>query len=350
MIAYFGIYSVTLIMAICSNKFSQNSRHALWTSFIVILILLIGFRYEVGGDWDTYLQFYEAAIGLSLKRAILIGSDFGYYFFNWLLANSGLGIWSLNLLCAAITVSGIAAIAQRQPLPWIALSVAAPYMLTVVAMGYTRQAAALGLICWALTAVQDRRPWLFLFFVVLATTFHKSAVIAVPAFIFTLQRIRFYHIIMLLLAGAGIFRVFVFDTLESQWTNYVLSQKESDGAAIRSAMNFIPALILIMWRKQLRLDGSETRHWFWMAILSLVLPFIIPFASTAVDRMALYLLPLQMIVFSRIFLLAKSISVRSFFALLVLIYYLFVLIVWLNFSTHADSWIPYQFYPTAQKL
>ena len=85
--------------------------------------------------------------------------------------------------------------------------------------------------------------------------------------------------------------------------------------------------------------------------------FVIP-SSTAVDRVALYLQPLQLMVFAN---LPEALGRRrcakngtairsgnltnSGWVLLVLAYYGAVEFVWLNFASHAPAWLPYRFYP-----
>ena len=119
------------------------------------------------------------------------------------------------------------ALARRQAQPWVALAVAVPYILVVLSMGYTRQAAALGLICWALLAIQDRRSWLFLILIVVAATFHKSAVVAMPLYLFTLQRIKFRHWMLLAAMLSVVVAVLVVETFESQWISYVESKERA---------------------------------------------------------------------------------------------------------------------------
>jgi hypothetical protein len=67
----------------------------------------------------------------------------------------------------------------------------------------------------------------------------------------------------------------------------------------------------------------------------LVLP-----SSTAVDRLALYVMPLQIAVLSRFPLLFGPAG-----TVIVALYSLAIEFVWLNFTTHARFWIPYQIYP-----
>jgi hypothetical protein len=68
--------------------------------------------------------------------------------------------------------------------------------------------------------------------------------------------------------------------------------------------------------------------------------FILP-SSTAVDRLALYALPLQVVVMSRL-----PILIRSEFAgkALIISYCSAILFVWLNFGANAMGWVPYRAY------
>ncbi len=55
-----------------------------------------------------------------------------------------------------------------------------PYLVVVVAMGYSRQGVAIGLGFFALLALGERDTLKFVLFVALAAAFHKTAVVLVP--------------------------------------------------------------------------------------------------------------------------------------------------------------------------
>ena len=80
--------------------------------------------------------------------------------------------------------------------------------------------------------------------------------------------------------------------------------------------------------------------------LSLVVALFVSPSSTAVDRLGLYLIPLQLLVLSRIpdsFAVYEA-SARRLSGLVVL-YSAAVMFVWLNFASHAGYWLPYRFHP-----
>ena len=111
-------------------------------------------------------------------------------------------------------------------------------------------------------------------------------------------------------------------------------------------MNALPAFILVIYRKRLVPDPVERRLWLWLAALAMVCIPLIALASTAVDRVALYLIPIQLFVFARLPRMARGPGVRTPIVLSVVGYYATVQYVWLNYAANAREWLPYQFMPT----
>jgi hypothetical protein len=81
-----------------------------------------------------------------------------------------------------------------------------------------------------------------------------------------------------------------------------------------------------------------------MALATVVLVVISP-SSAAVDRIALYVIPIQIFVFARLPDLGGSDrDMTAIFVFAILAFYGVVLGVWLNFASHAFAWLPYRFY------
>ena len=65
-------------------------------------------------------------------------------------------------------------------------------------------------------------------------------------------------------------------------------------------------------------------------------------SSAAVDRLALYTIPLQMVVLSR----PRSVfTSEGFGTALIIAYAAAVQFTWLNYAHHARFWVPYHFWP-----
>ena len=164
-----------------------------------MLVLIIGLRHEVGGDWSIYLEMLESYID---------GSDDGqngfqdpaYILLNILAARSGLGVYLINLLSAVFFSWGLYVFCRAQPRPWLALVVAVPYLITVVAMGYTRQSAAIGIAMLAIVALGQGRTWRFMLWIALAALFHKSAIVLVPMAVLVNTKRRVFTFIWVALA------------------------------------------------------------------------------------------------------------------------------------------------------
>jgi hypothetical protein len=310
---------------------------------IVLIALMIGLRYDVGADWDTYKLLFSYAGYADIDRVLRIG-DPGYQALNWGVRQIGAGLWLVNFTCAIIFTWGLARFAQVQPSPWLAVLVAVPYLVIVVAMGYTRQGVAIGVLMAGLAAVQRGASTLrFAMYVGVAALFHKTAVVALPLVVFSSERNRLVNMLAGLAAIYMFYNSFLADSVDKFVRNYIEAEYSSQGAAIRVAMNLVPATVFFFFRHRLGFSDRERRMWFYHSVAAfglLALLLVLP-SSTAVDRLALYVMPLQIAILSR----APIVFGARLGTILVLGYSLAIQFVWLNFATHAKYWIPYQAYP-----
>ncbi|OOZ40370.1 hypothetical protein BOW53_07800 [Solemya pervernicosa gill symbiont] len=319
----------------------QELRIIAWFSVGLFLTILIGLRHEVGGDWVNYLRHYDITLGESFSEAV-VTSDPAYASLNWLIGLFDGGIYSVNLVCAVIFVLGLIRLCQKQPLPWLALAVAAPYLVTVVAMGYTRQATALGIIMWALAGLREGKLIRYSILVVLACTFHKTAVIMFLPVILLSKRgkvIKAVAISALMLVTAG---ALLAEHYERLMRSYVDNPMVSEGGEIRVLMNVLPALLLIISWKRWQMVWDDSAAWVLIALMAIACLPLLSIASTVADRLALYLIPLQLVVYARTPLLINNMQMRTGFVLGVLVMHAAVLYVWLNYAGHAHLWVPYR--------
>jgi hypothetical protein len=310
----------------------------------IFIIVMVGLRYQVGADWRSYEFMFSFAGYASWTRVIEHG-DPGYQTLNWLVQRADYKIWLVNLICAIIFTWGLIRLARTQPLPWLAVVVAIPYLVIVVAMGYSRQAVAIGVIMAGLAALANGASLVrFAAYVAVAALFHKTAVVVLPLLVFTSERNRFLNALAGVAGFVLLYDVFLADDVDQLVKSYVDVEYSSQGAAIRVAMNLVPAFIMLVFGRRLSLSSAEVRVWrafSWTSFGLLVLLILTP-SSTAVDRIALYMLPLQLIVLPRTVGLFKSPLVGK---LLVIAYAGAIQFTWLNFATHATYWVPYHFFP-----
>ena len=128
---------------------------------------------------------------------------------------------------------------------------------------------------------------------------------------------------------------------------YISHVYESQGAGVRLAMNLPPSLIYLGASR--RFTGSETERRIWrnfavIAIFSVVALFLVA-SSVIVDRLALYIIPIQLFVLSRLpNVLSRTGRPTLLLVSCVLLYSAVVQFVWLNFANNSKNWIPYESY------
>lgn len=318
-----------------------------WRTLFVLLVLMIGLRHEVGGDWVPYIDHVESAATETFGDAFSHGEP-AYSLLNWIAAQSGLGVYLVNSVFALLFTWGLLVFCRNQSHPWLALVVAIPYLTTVVAMGYSRQGVAIGLVMLGLVALADKSVLKFVFWVGLAAMFHKSAVILVPLAALASTRRRFFTLCWVVSTTALMFGLLLQESVDGLVAGYVGAEYESSGAAIRVAMNALPAAVFLLLRKRFVLTPEQRTFWTWMAWSALgfiVLLYVSP-SSTAVDRVALYWIPLQLFVWSRVpDAIGRPGGANTFWVYSVVGYSATVYFVWLYFATYSYLWLPYQFYP-----
>jgi len=201
----------------------------------------------------------------------------------------------VNTACGLVLMAGVVRFSRYQPLPWLALFVSVPYLIIVVGMGYTRQSVALGLLLVGLVSLANRKTSWFVFWVILAATFHKSAVLMLPVAALASTSNRFWSLLWIGLISLVGGYLFVFDSAERLWTTYVEGDYDSQGGLIRVLMNAIPALLYLVFRRRFGLPESQDKLWFWISLFCLVCIPLVVLSSTATDRVALYMIPVQVL-------------------------------------------------------
>jgi hypothetical protein len=347
MIVYWLMYFLPLL-AFASKQTADAKYHdRAWLALCVLFTFFIGLRFEVGGDWGSYLDHFDSIVGASFVET-LSNYDPGYGLFEWLSATLGWGIYGVNIACGALVMTGVYQFCRQQPQPWLAFTVGVPYLIIVVAMGYTRQSAALGLELIALVALSNGQLVRYAIWILLAFTLHKTAVVLLPlALVATsyenvwIKRI-FLAAAFLAMALLGGWAMFSEESHELV-VNYIDADMISQGATIRVVMNAVPAAIFLLFAKRLAPDVVERRTWVLLSLLALGCIPLLSIASTATDRIALYLIPIQLFVYSRIGVALFSENSRSLANVVIVVGYAVVLFVLLNYADIVSIyWVPYQ--------
>jgi hypothetical protein len=352
MIPYWTLFLVPALIAMSSPPTRRvrrdgtrfNRFDGAWLLVTIALTLMIGLRYRVGGDWGAYFTYLDEARAMSLTETIF-QDDPGYRLLNELGLLTGLDMVLVNTVSGFLFTVGLVAFCRSMPRPWLAFTVAVPYLVVVVSMGYTRQSIAIGLVMLGLVALGRRRAIAFILWTVIAALFHKSAIILLPIVALAATRNRWLIILLVGIIGAIGYQVVLADSTARLVENYIQAGLVSTGALIRLTMNVVPALLFLYYRKRIRIALAEYKVWRLVALISVAL-FIGYFttgASTALDRIALYMLPLQLFVFSHLpDLMGRYNRLNQSIVLMILAYSALILFVWLVFGNFSRAWLPYR--------
>ena len=346
MIPYWLLFGSFAFGALMSNSSASGRQPSLMPLMLgsLFVALMVGLRYKVGADWESYEFLFLYAGHADLWRVLQIG-DPGYQFINWIVQRLGQDLWLVNLISAVIFTWGLQRFARVQSDPWLALVVAIPYLVVVVAMGYSRQAIAIGVVLAGLACLQRGASLpRFALYVGVAALFHRTAVVVLPLVVFAADRNRFVNVLVGIAATVLLYDLFLSDSVDKFVSNYIEAEYNSQGAAIRVGMSLVPATIFLLFKGRFRFLPRDDKVWrnFSLVAWALLILLLISPSSAAVDRLALYVIPLQIVILSR---LPRAFDSPTGFRTAAIVYSALVLFVWLNFAAHAEYWVPYQLYP-----
>ena len=361
MTVYWLLFALPLVGYLASGRISISSEKYAWFFLMCIWIVVIGLRDGPGCDWDTYVLIYQRAkeqydqFNITDTSPTVFFVHIFDYLRNWFYKPGyypgytlamivswifGSGLYGTNTICAAIAVIALGQFCRRNPSPWTAW-VMATYLLTVVYMGYSRQGVAISLFALALTYLKERQRWHFIILVLIGTTFHKSAIFFVPLALIYSNRLTFKNIVIisipLVLVG-----VLVISVLHGHYRSYLEGMWHSTGSYARVWMTALPAVIFLITSKQLLLQPDAEKLLRLLSIVAILLGLTVGFATTPIDRISLYLIPVQIMLWSNI---STSFQQGKYFRpinAILFVLYASMLLIWFTWSTNARWWIPYR--------
>lgn len=318
-----------------------------WIVFTIALAFFVGGRWKTGGDWGNYYRNLEPFYWLTVDKAAGTTKDVGYTLLSIFASQFTTGIVVITMFSGIVMAVALMRFCLAQPRPWLCMAVAFPYLVVVCGMGYIRQGIAISFILMALLALRRESIGRYIAWVATGALFHATALAMIPLGALASRRNRL--MVMAVVAAVTIlaFRWLIADRADVLLTNYVEADASSSGALVRAFMGALPGAIFLIFRKQFGLEGSELLAWTALSAAAVAtVPGVLFFpSSTVVDRLGLYLLPVQCFVFARIpDALGRSVQQRQLFAVGIILLYITVFFTFINYGDHARSWFPYRFY------
>ena len=167
--SYWFMYAIPSMAAVMGK---ERRTHALFPFLVVsaLFAVFIGFVTRWEGIGGNILSYLKSMRGQSLIE-VLTTYDPGYAALNWLMYRWDWGIYGVNTVCAIIFLTGLMVCCRQQTRPWLGFAVAFPYLIVVMAMGYTRQGVALGLFFLAIASMERGHFKRYLLFITAGRVF-----------------------------------------------------------------------------------------------------------------------------------------------------------------------------------
>jgi hypothetical protein len=197
---------------------------------------------------------------------------------------------------------------------------------------------------FGLNAYESGRLVLFTLLVTLGAAFHGSVMLMVPICLFSYTRSNLQRA-LLLAAAAYIAFNFLGDTFATYAKRYSSVKIQSTGVLYRVLMNAFPSFILLAFRERFALTENQFRLYRNFAIVTFLLAgmlLVVP-SSTAIDRVILFLFPLQLVVLSRVpYIFSENRRSSGQFVLALIMYAALIQAVFLNFGVAAAGYANYR--------
>ena len=339
-------YYIVLLMAAIPAVTDRIKKPALgWLLYAFLLLIFIGLRHEVGGDWLGYNLIVDNLTEQNFDELLEYG-ELGFYSILWSSVYLGLEVYGANVVTTAIFLYGLFKYCKIQVNPWLALFTALPSLVIVIGMGANRQAAAVGVTLLVLAGWNESGAIKKMALLVLAALFHTSAVVFGLFVIFDSHLSR----VKKALLATGLFVVVAKFLADSRTVNryqnfYVDADSiiEAPGAIQQILLVAIPAIIFLILSARNRTFRMQIPHWEVLRAMSLLAIALLPMAlvySLAASRISFYLFPVSLAVLSA---LPETfpVSYRAAVKILVVLYGFLTLGLWLNFANTSFAWMPY---------
>ena len=297
-------FSITIFLFLLCFIFKNNYqlRNQLYYIIFFLLFIFSTFRYQVGCDWYGYYKLFIRYEKIDWLNFSANTDPLSHMIFD-LTFDSGLAYPYAYIPFGIISFIGIHFLARRQPNSLSFLAFLFPILIINITMSAVRQSAAIGIICIAFTAFIDRKPFMFAFFVILASAFHTSAIVFMLLLPFASGRYNHTRLaIASFLALPGL--LLLFDTTEAQRavSVYVGTGREAFGAIFRLAVIGLTGMYFIIFVKN-KWKNYFPKEYSLVSIGSIIMIlsfFLLPFSTIISDRFGYYLIPIQAMIFARL--------------------------------------------------
>lgn len=354
-----GIYFITIFILFIFSFLeiittNANVKKAMMIITYLLLVFVVGFRWETGTDWDPYLQIFEDSTSLTDVFGTIFTMEKGYLLFNFIV-RSFTDNYSIFLILHAVVFYFLIlkSFSKLTHYPQLALLVL--FCANMGITGSNRQLLALALTLFGITFLIENKGKVFFSTVFGAFFFHASSFIS-AIYYFLNRRISAVYltcaIVISFIIGKTQLPFWLFSTfggVNAYTVSKTMDYMELSGGAFQDQQLSLAGLLkrilfiglFMLVRNKISIKMPHYNLLLNGYIVGIVLYFL--FSSTLlvmVSRGSLYFQIMEPLILSSVLLIVDNKRLKVIYLILMLI--LSVSLFFQSISAYPDLFDPYK--------
>lgn len=341
-----NLFSIPFYAFFLRCVFFTEEKQRRWLCWIVgiQLFLTAALRHvSVGGDLENYVPAFKYIGELSWRELVFVPFETGYVVLNKVVYLLAQDIRLLLVIIGGFVVFGyVRMIYQNSVLPWVSLLFFIGLGFFTESLSMLRQAIAMVIFIYGLKYVVAREFGKYLLIVLLATSFHLTAIVTLLLYPFVRFRLNVCNFIIIFI-GCGVLALlvgpFVLDYIISHFYSLYSSQMDSGGGfSMLILLLAVTIGVLLLWKK--REDNWENLFVHMLVLACCMQLFALQFALFA--RIVMYFSMSMIICVPNMLVKIENKEFRflstSVACLLAVVYFIFIIL-----GRNAAGIAPYYF-------
>ena len=343
---YLFIFLLLLFFAFLEiSNVSGRKLKVLHIVIVFVFVFVAGLRYETGVDWLAYQNYFDEVIPLNDAFTfnyfgnVFLTLDLGYSLLNSVVKMLGGNVQVVFFVISlASTLLLIKNLKYYSNHVLTSLLVYYPFFFFIFDMSGLRQGLAIQIVLFSVKYIAERNFFKFLFYILLATSIHWTAIVLLPLYIFANKRISIGYTVILFFVSIVIFTfkikwmgailgdlvgqlntfTMLSDKVTAYTTNEVFSQER--GWDMFSVYNFLRIILIVfvlhVFKEKISNSVPSFTIFYNFILLELVCMFCFFEFFEVSERLRFYFTIAEVILLSNIIFVFKNHIVRIFALLL----------------------------------
>ncbi len=326
---------------------SSKSKFIILFVILVLLVLFGGFRENIGVDTISYIRIFNSisSFGNDYQESIKdLRYEIGFiYLVSFIKTLGFLSVYSLfSVIIFFNYLLYFYSLKKLTPKFEVALFLMIVLYFFVRDMGILRQAIATSITIFSVIFIVEKKPFSFLLLVTIASFFHVSALVFLPAYFVGNLKLSKDKLFVLILIG------FILSLVSIEVKNQIFSNITGFDLPFLNDQNYghplspysltfirrsIPIFLIFIFYDKLTFKIKYSSKIINLYVFGFFFAFIFLDIVIYVSRLSAYYLSLDVIIYSYIFLLIKDKSIKFLFGLFLLLGLLYYIS---NFMFHGE--------------